>query len=354
MRRKRVLFFSKVPMNFVLFAPVYERMRHDPAIEFHFTGKMRGERDPRLVYSSFDLGDARFCRNSWARFRRWDLYVSPDFRLAGKRARVKTHMFHGFSIRNFAIHERALDFDRLHLIGPYMKRRFVEAFRLADEDPRLEEVGMPKLDALVRGGYDRAAVHEELGLDPGKKTVLFAPTWIEGGCLDTRGEEIVRALGRLPVNTIVKLHDNSFDLRKQRKDWGAVLPPLLTSSQALARGFDSNPYLAAADLLISDASSVANEYLLLDRPLVFFRLPELEAKWPSTDRETWGTRTGTTIDRADELEGAVLGALDSPGALADVRRAAAEDYFYAPGTATARAESSLRASLGLDPTASDG
>ena len=54
------------------------------------------------------------------------------------------------------------------------------------------------------------------------------------------------------------------------------LPPLLGERQRLVRGFDSNPYLAAADLLISDASSVANEFLVLDRPLVFFRLSGLE------------------------------------------------------------------------------
>ncbi|MFG0316528.1 MAG: CDP-glycerol glycerophosphotransferase family protein [Planctomycetota bacterium JB042] len=354
MRRKRLLFFAKCPMNYVLFAPVHERLRRDPAIEITFTGKLRGERDPRLVYEPFDLGDARFSRNSRARFVPWDLYVSPDFRMAGKRAKVKTHLFHGFSIRNFAIHPRALEFDRLHLLGPYMKRRFVETFGLDEDDPRLEEVGMPKLDALIARRHDRAAVLEELGLDPARKTVLFAPTWIEGGCLDTQGEEIVRALGRLPVNTIVKLHDNSFDLRKQRTDWGAVLPRILSPSQVLARGFDSNPYLAAADLLISDASSVANEFLVLDRPLVFFRLSELEASWPSTDRETWGTRTGTVIDRAAELEAAVLGSLDDPGRRSEVRQAAAADFFYAPGTATERAERSLRTSLGLGAGAAAG
>ena len=348
MRRKRILFFAKCPMNYVLFAPVHERLRQDAGIEVVFTGKMRGERDPRLVYEPFDLGDARFVKNAWARFTKWDLYLSPDFRIAGRRARVKVHMFHGFSIRNFAIQDRALRFDRLHLIGPYMKRRFVEALDLDEDDPRFRDVGMPKLDPLVAGRYDRARVLEELGLDPTKKTVLFAPTWIEGGCLDVQGEEIVRALGRLPVNTIIKLHDNSYDLRKQRLDWGAALPPMLTSSQVLARGFDSNPYLAAADLLISDASSVANEFLVLDRPLVFFRLRDLEAAWPSTDRETWGTRTGDVIERPDELEGAVLGALDAPATRSDVRRAAAADFFFAPGTAAERAADSLRADLALD------
>lgn len=38
---------------------------------------------------------------------------------------------------------------------------------------------------------------------------------------------------------------------------------------------DILPTLFLADLLISDASSVANEYTLLDRPIVFLDVPEM-------------------------------------------------------------------------------
>lgn len=348
MRAKSILFFAKCPMNFVLFEPVLDRLQGDERIALHFTGKYQGRGDPALVYRGFNLRGGRLVRNWRARFGAYDLYLSPDFRIAGRRARRKVHMFHGFSIRNFAIQERALRFDRLFLIGPYMRRRFVAAGLLADDDARLVDVGMPKLDPLVNGAFDRARVLEGFGLDPALPTVLFAPTWIEGGCLDTMGHEIVRALGRLPVNTLIKLHDNSFDLRKQRHDWARELPPLLGPRQVLARGFDSNPCLAAADVLISDASSVANEFLVLDRPLIFFRLPELEAAWPSTDRETWGTRTGRTIDAPSELDAAVAAALGDPAAGSEVRRAAAADYFFAPGTAAERAAASLRRDLGLE------
>lgn len=335
-------------MNYVLFAPVHRRLAAHPGLAFHFTGKYQGQKDPALVYRSFDLLGGRLIRNSMARFKSYHLYVSPDFRLSGRRADIKVHMFHGFSIRNFAIQDRVLRFDRLFLIGPYMRRRFIESGILEEDDPRLEEVGMPKLDPLVQGHFDRVKILEEMGLDPARKTVLFAPTWIEGGCLDTQGQEIVRQLARLDVNTLIKLHDNSYDLRKQRTDWAKELPPLLGDHQRLVRGFDSNPCLAAADLLISDASSVANEFLVLDRPLIFFRLGELEAHWPSTDRQTWGTRTGRSIDRAAELAAVVEQELAEPEALGEIRRQAAADFFYAPGTAAARAADRLLAYAGLE------
>lgn len=334
MNRRRVLFFAKVPMNYVLFRSVHERLARDESLEFVFTGKHRGVGNPALVYRSFDLLGGRLVRNAFARFMKFDVYVSPDYRLAGKRCRVKVHMFHGFSIRNFAIQERARDFDKLFLIGPYMRRRFVESGVLKDDDSRIEEVGMPKLDALVNGVFDRDAVLRSFGLDPSLRTILFAPTWIRGGCLDTQGLEILDVLNQLPHNVIVKLHDNSFDLRKQRFDFQQLIPPRLGPRMRLAEGFDSNPYLAAADVLVSDASSIANEFLLLDRPLVFFRLDELEKDWPATDRSTWGTNTGTVIDRAEELPEAIDAALANPRAHSAIRRAAAEDFFYHPGRAT--------------------
>jgi hypothetical protein len=333
----RILFFAKIPMNYALFQPVHERLARDARLRFFFTGKYQGGKDPARVYRSYDLLGGELVRNAFARWLKYDVYVSPDYRLAGRRCRIKVHMFHGFSIRNFAIQERARDFDKLFLIGPYMKRRFLESGILAEDDPRIEEVGMPKLDALVNGAYDRARILLSQGLDPALPTIVFAPTWIRGGCLDVQGHAIVSELARLPYNVVIKLHDNSFDPRKQRHDFARELPPLFSPRMVFAQGHDSNPYLAIADVLISDASSVANEFLVLDRPLIFFRLQGLEREWPATDTATWGTGTGIAIDHAAELPAAVERALAEPTEFEAVRRAAASDFFYRPGRAAEHA-----------------
>ena len=350
MRRRRLLFFAKIPMNYVLFEPVHRLLLGDPRLEFHFTGKHQGRNEPERVYESFDLKGGRIVRNSLARWRAYDAYVSPDFHLTGRRAKCKVHMFHGVSMRNFAINERVLDFDKLFLLGPSMERKFLERGILQADDPRIERVGFPKLDAVLDGKHDRTAVLEGLGLDPGLPTILFAPTWVKGGCLDVQGEAIVQTLGKLEVNTIIKLHDNSYDLRKQRVDFGAVLPPLLGPRQRLVRGFDSNPYLVAADLLISDASSIANEFLVRDRPLVFFAVDDLTGSYPETDDQAWGTRTGALVHKAEELLDVIPAALEDPGAHGAVRAEALADFFYNPGAAAPVAAAVLRRVLELPDT----
>ena len=57
--------------------------------------------------------------------------------------------------------------------------------------------------------------------------------------------------------------------------------------------------MSIADLLISDASSVANEFALLDRPIVFLDVPELIEltlrKGARLDLETWGRKGGVVV-----------------------------------------------------------
>jgi CDP-glycerol glycerophosphotransferase (TagB/SpsB family) len=103
-----------------------------------------------------------------------------------------------------------------------------------------------------------------------------------------------------------------------------------------------------ADLLLTDASSVANEFALLDRPMVFLDVPELiEAarQKGAVDLETWGRKAGDVVtDPADAVR-AVADALGRPERHSDVRRALAEDLFYNPGAATGAAVSWLREEL---------
>ncbi len=124
------------------------------------------------------------------------------------------------------------------------------------------------------------------------------------------GEELVKRLGAAGYAVIVKLHDRSRDLQYVNSggvDWGARLEPLLQSfGGVLAKGNNSSPYLAAADIMITDHSSVGFEYLLLDRPLIRIHVPELIK---NTDIEPSYVdllaRASTSVNDVDETIGAV-------------------------------------------------
>jgi len=173
--------------------------------------------------------------------------------------------------------------------------------------------------------------------------VLYAPTGAHGNSLETCGEELLRGLAAVnDYDVIVKPHDHP----KARIDWYERLAPLESEHLRLLRTPDAIPALYAADLLISDASSIANEYLLLDRPIVFLDVPELIAAAAAEDNRldlnTWGRKGGIVAAGAAAALKAVVNGLAAPQAQAETRRAIARDIFYNPGTATRAALGWLR------------
>ena len=93
------------------------------------------------------------------------------------------------------------------------------------------------------------------------------------------GLDLVAALLARSWNVIVKLHDRSRDPRPFYSggvDWVGKLEQMMAKAPGhLVADADICPYLAAADVMITDHSSAGFEYLLLDRPLVRIDVPEL-------------------------------------------------------------------------------
>jgi len=346
---RKLLFFAKAPMNVVIFRPIVEQLRRDPRLEMHFTGFYDVVNDPKSLYSRFGMeGECLVRPGLLTRLRRYDLYLSPDMYLLARRARAKAHLFHGVSFKGKAYTDQVLRYDRLFLVGEDMRRRFIERGILKEDDPRLAKIGMPKTDPLANGTLDRAAILKKMNLDPTRKTILYAPTWRPEASLYHLGRELMPELARRDFNFLVKLHDLVYT--DTRVNWRDEMQKIEGENFRLVSDFDIIPYLFVADVLISDASSVANEFLLLDRPIIFLDCPELLKKYEATaDLETWGRKTGTVVGNTAEFWNALDDALANPQQLSDVRRRAAADIFYNPGAATTRAVEECYRLLRLDP-----
>ena len=96
---------------------------------------------------------------------------------------------------------------------------------------------------------------------------------------------------RYSYDILVKPHDHP---KNGAADRCEELTPLAGPGLRVVRDTDVVPLLFVADLLITDASSVANEFTLLDRPIVFLDVPRLledaQAFGAHLDLRTWGRR----------------------------------------------------------------
>jgi CDP-glycerol glycerophosphotransferase (TagB/SpsB family) len=134
-------------------------------------------------------------------------------------------------------------------------------------------------------------------------------------------------------------------------DWWTRLAPLEDEHVRLVHEPDVILSLSIADLLVTDASSVANEYALLDRPIVFIDVPELlditRGKGARLDLETWGRKGGTVAPDVSTAVREVTAGLADPGERSPVRRAMVDDLFFNPGQATTAAMHWLQTEAGL-------
>ncbi len=347
--RRRVLVNARTAMNYITIAPMVERLQRDARLEFYFASS-ENPRQTQSIYADavqpFDL-----VTPVQASVMQFDVYLAADFlwmKLLRGACRVQT--FHGVAGKYRTIYdspsESMRSWDRLFFINERRLRHFIDCSAIDEGSPAARLIGMPKLDCLVDGSLKRDELLTAMGIDPARKTILYAPTWSPHSSVVSMGEELVQRLGEAGYAVIVKLHDRSRDLQYVNSggvDWGARLEPLLKKFDGvLATGNNSSRYLPAADIMITDHSSVGFEYLLLDRPLIRIHVPELIKH---TDIEPSYVdllaSASTSVTNVDEVLTAVERSFINERENSATRIAVANEMFYQPGTATDRAVKEL-------------
>ena len=355
---KRILFAGYAPVHFICFLPVYNILSDDERVEIWLSGGFlhkdpEGDRyELEGFYDDFSVDRTRIIPAERLPEEEFDVVVCAHLStgLFPGSWKKSVEIFHGVSYKNLAVREKALQYDYLCIPGRYHANRFRDSGLIREGGSACYLTGFPKVDGLAAGSFDPVAVRRDLGLDPGLKTILYAPTGGKKNSLETIGEDLIRALGEEGTwNLMIKPHDHP----KNRIDWFSRLAPLVGDRVKLVRDRDVVPYLAAADLLISDASSVSSEYSLLDRPIIFVDVPQLikktRAKSEAMDMETYGRKIGVIIQKPEELVDAVRGAFEVPDReKSDLRKAMAAEMFYRPGDAAERVASVVRFAAGLD------
>jgi hypothetical protein len=352
--QRRILVDGRTPVNFTMVAPVVRAMERDARVAFCFTAS---EEPHRLAEIYREARDVRTIHPRQAMLMKFDAYIASDFMWAWlPRGTCRVQVFHGVGGKyGFDAPDRSMrEWHRLFFVNERRLRNVVARGAIDADSPAIRLIGMPKADCLVDGTYRREAVLASLGLPPDRPTVLYAPTWSPASSLNAMGMDIVRAVGRMPVNLIVKLHDRSRDLRARYSggiDWVARMRPLLAPGRAaLAPGHDISPYLVAADLMITDHSSAGFEFLLRDRPIVRIHLPGLiELANIHADYVALLASVSRSVESLEAAVRAVDEGLSDPDARSGERRTVAADLFYRPGGATARSVHALYEAIELEP-----
>lgn len=201
----------------------------------------------------------------------------------------------------------------------------------------IHELGSPRADVLAAEGRDERAraVRSRLGLHDGRRVVLYAPTFRDH-VIDRRGRPRIDL--HLDVDALrAALGDEIVVLFRKHP---LVLDPVPATGDGFVRDVttypDATELLLAADVLVTDYSSLMADWCLLDRPVVLF----------AYDLETYEHEVrGTYVDLRTEGPGPVVrttaelaGALRAGDTHAAVRAAFAARFCpHEDGRAAARA-----------------
>ena len=168
----------------------------------------------------------------------------------------------------------AATWDYLISPSPYCSDIFPGAFHY---DGPLLEVGYPRNDSLVSPASmeRRDEVRRAFGIAPHHRVILYAPTWRDSVRSGGRYSKVMHLdpdeLTRRAPDTVVLVrgHSNtastpSLRARGVGRDVDVTLHP------------DINDLFLAADVLVTDYSSVMFDFALLDRPILLLT-PDLDA-----------------------------------------------------------------------------
>lgn len=239
-----------------------------------------------------------------------------------------------------------------HMISPnpFCSGVFPEAFAFENE---LLEIGSPRNDQLVAQDPDVvAAIRSRLGLLPGQRAVLVAPTWRDNqrgrqGWQATLGFDPEKLLEALPDDVVVlfRAHSNIGSIAKL-----VELPRFINVTDYP----DIQDLYLVADALSTDYSSVMFDYATLNRPIVFF-CPDLEEYrdelrgfYFDFQAEAPGPIVRREHDFGPELARVLTDGLND----AEQERFAAFRHRYTSledGKATGRAVTAILDAAGVDP-----
>lgn len=353
-RKKNVIFEITAASEILYIEPLWNALLDDPRIELflsvHMCEIVRGLSWPkyRAFLSKKNVSRNRVFDASIIRFLKGiDLFLSPTTytHAVPSGDMPKVQVLHSLYVKpKIILGGNFMAFNVLFLSGPNLREYFERHFLPAHPGAgaiKLVEVGYPKSDALVLRQYDATKIKSALSIEKGVPVVLYAPTY--DASLVTMGTKIIDTLASMDVMVLVKLHPASVrhpanflacgvdwkgEMERCRRDHPNVIP---------IYDFDSNPYLEISDVLVTDVSSVAYEFMLLDKPVVYIDTPEYFDKQGQDDIAHWGRDAGIVVTDMDGLRAAVARSLQNPSEFSPKRAEFMKKQIYNPGHGTGKA-----------------
>ncbi|HDH53510.1 MAG TPA: hypothetical protein ENH24_03385, partial [Nitrospirae bacterium] len=211
-------------------------------------------------------------------------------------------------------------YNAVFLNGPLHKKALLTAQGYYGVDlPPMYEVGYLRGDRLLKMSetFNRSLFLESLGLSD-VPTVMYAPTWGDFSSTTEWIDKVVEVCGDMGINLLLRLHPIVLTLKAKWKtggvDWNRKLHDIEKkySYVRVAMSHDIDDIMLASDVMITDVSGMALEFLTMDKPVVFLPAPRYFEIYGTERPEKW-CRPDYEIKDTAELKQDLRKALEGTG-----------------------------------------
>lgn len=175
-------------------------------------------------------------------------------------------LYHGIGVKACYFDKELMEMSVRFVEGAYRYQKLSKLY----PDKAIKDVGFAKLDPLFsQETHGKMALDlQAKGLDPSKPTILYAPTFYPSS-IELMADDWPRTFHE--YNLIVKPHFFTWSKKKYQgqrgkiERWGRYENTYIATPEE----YSLVPFMARADILISEASSAFFEFAALDKPIVW-------------------------------------------------------------------------------------
>ncbi|MBI2870418.1 MAG: CDP-glycerol glycerophosphotransferase family protein [Candidatus Omnitrophica bacterium] len=299
-RKKDVLIVVHNKLMWTYARPLYEGLRRDKGMRVWvcFVWPHLWESgDIRALVKRFSLRTVPYRLGVYLK---WDLIVFPNHGPYFRRDCRKIYIGHGLHSgklvggKSYVFGSRSLDergkilYDRLFVSSEFVRSQVKDHH--PDFYPVVRAVGSLLMDEMLNGHRrSREEVLKEINLDPGRRTMMIASTWGPFSLIENQGMELVKKLPALcaKYNVILSLHLLNYGIwPSEGRNWKPILDKVKVKNlYIIPPGIGGHLYMEAADLLVTDHSSVGLYFPAYARPIIYYQRPDLKLDGVSLTHE---------------------------------------------------------------------
>jgi CDP-glycerol glycerophosphotransferase (TagB/SpsB family) len=189
---------------------------------------------------------------------------------------VFVQLWHGTGYKNIGmLNDHTAGYQRFKTEKHYQKYAFIVANSSDDKERKIKSfqnknvyiTGSPRNDVIVNPRIEKKEYVSSLGLDENNRIILYAPTFRDQGVFEPFRDNFFKRF-----NSLITKKNYTFVIKKHPWDKNFIVPTIYSNiidgTEFIS---DIQEFLSIADILITDYSGIATDFVLTGRPVLFYQ-----------------------------------------------------------------------------------